>query len=566
MQQAVDAIVSIDEQNKVIFYNAAAEKLWAYNKDEVLGQNVKMLVPKLFQSNHDQYINANRQSGIDKIVGISRDVLVETKHGKTVWCNLSISKVNTGKGIQYTAFVKDISAQKEDLERIDKTLEQCVDAVVTIDNENNIIFFNAAAERLWKCDKEQVLHKNVKMLVPVDIQASHDKLVNNNRNGGTDKIVGISRDVCFKDFKGNEVWGNLSLSKIELANKTLYTAFVKDITEQKKQQERIELLSLLADETENSVVICDKLGQIEYVNPGFSQLTGYTFEEVLGKKPGSLLQGKHTDQQTVKRISNAIKKRISFFEEILNYTKSGESYWISLSVSPVFDKQGNVEKFVSIQANTDSTKKRAIENDIKLEAINKANIVAEWSAQWDLLFANKLCLQSFNADNVATMKSHVGQLSSKLSSDQQSTLAKGGSVQTEMNFSLSNGGILLLSVVLSPVENEAGEIAKILMYGSDVSQRNAVLNETHDAMSQVLDRISGIIQTINSISSQTNLLALNAAIESARAGEAGRGFAVVADEVRNLASSTTESASEISSLIDETKQHVDKLASYIHGK
>ena len=138
-------------------------------------------------------------------------------------------------------------------------------------------------------------------------------------------------------------------------------------------------------------------------------------------------------------------------------------------------------------------------------------------------------------------------------------------MQQELKFNAKGSRQVLLSVVLSPVADESGKVAKILMYGSDVSQRHAVLNETHEAMTQVLGKIGSIIETINSISSQTNLLALNAAIESARAGEAGRGFAVVADEVRNLAGSTTESANEIGNLIEETKQHVDKLASYIQG-
>ncbi|MFW8590160.1 PAS domain S-box protein [Glaciecola sp. 2405UD65-10] len=566
LSQAVDAVVTIDENNRVIFYNPAAEKLWGYTQSEVIKQNVKMLVPKMHQADHDTYVNTNRQTGEDKIVGVSRDVLIETKSGKSIWCNLSISKVKTKAGIHYTAFVKDISKQREDLERIDKTLEQCLDGVVTIDNNNNIIFFNAAAEKLWKCKKSQVMYQNVKILVPVDIQGIHDKLVNSNRNGGEDKIVGISRDVCFQDFTGQDVWANLSLSKIKLDDKVLYTAFVKDITEQKVQQEKIAVLSLLANETENSVVICDKLGQIEYVNPGFETLTEYSFEEVVGKKPGSFLQGKRTDPQAVARISQAIKNKQSFFEEILNYTKSGKSYWISLSVSPVLNDDGQVEKYVSVQANIDITKKRALENDVKLDAINRANIVAEWSAQGELLLANQLCLQSFESENLNDLKSKIGPLSSKLSDEQQNTIDKGESVQSEISFALPSGKSILIAAVLSPVENENGKVAKILMYGSDVSKRNAVLNETHEAMSQVLDRISGIIQTINSISSQTNLLALNAAIESARAGEAGRGFAVVADEVRNLAGSTTESATEITSLIEETKQHVDKLASYINGK
>ena len=565
LMQAVDAVVTIDESNNVIFYNAAAESLWGYKRSEVIGQNVKMLVPSMHKSQHDQYVNKNRQSGVDVIVGVSRDVQVETKSGELVWCNLSISKVTTKAGLHYTAFLKDITAQKESSAIIDQPLEQCLDAVVTIDDKNKVVFFNKAAEKLWECDRNQILGENVKMLVPEAIQSQHDQMVNSNRNGGSDKIVGKSRDVCFKTFGGREVWANLSLSKVKLDKGTFYTAFVKDITEERANRERIKLLSLVADETKNSVIICDTNGRIEYTNPGFTLFTGYDFEDVVGKKPGEVLQGQYTDKATVARISEHIKNKRHFYEEILNYDKSGNSYWISLSVSPVFDTLGKLSKFVSIQANIDQTKKRALENDVKIEALNKANIVVEWSCSGELMLANDLCLNIFSVNDTAALKGALPNLFKVLSQDQQSSLLSGASLQQELKFNAKGSRQVLLSVVLSPVADESGKVAKILMYGSDVSQRHAVLNETHEAMTQVLGKIGSIIETINSISSQTNLLALNAAIESARAGEAGRGFAVVADEVRNLAGSTTESANEIGNLIEETKQHVDKLASYIQG-
>jgi len=565
LEQAVDAIVSIDENNLITFYNSAAQTLWGYSVSEVMDKNVKLLVPQIHQNKHDQYVNRNRETNIDVIVGTSREVEVETKSGQKVWCNLSISKVPTKRGFHYTAFVKNIAAQKEQSTIIDQTLEQCVDAVVTIDNNNNIIFFNKAAEVMWECDRADVIGKNVKLLVPKDIQPQHDQMVNQNRNGGEDKIVGTSREVCFMSFKGKQIWGNLSLSKVKLKNTTVYTAFVKNITKERENRERVKLLSLVADETKNSVIICDAKGRIEYTNPGFTEFTGYEFDEVKGKKPGAILQGPHTDKVVVARISENLKKNKDFYEEILNYNKSGKSYWISLSVSPVFDEGGNVSKYVAIQANIDSTKKRALENDVKIEALNKANIVTEWSASGQLLIANSLCMQSFGYTKESELKSKIGNLFDSLSNEQKNTLLDRLSVQRELSFKTNAGKLLLLSVVLSPVSDETGKVAKILMYGTDVSQRNAVLNETHQAMTQVLGKIGQIIQTINTISSQTNLLALNAAIESARAGEAGRGFAVVADEVRNLAGSTTESANEIGNLIDETKQHVDKLASYIQG-
>ena len=145
LDQCIDAVVSIDEHNNVTYFNRAAEKLWGYTQSEVIGRNVKMLVPRDIQANHDNYVNANRSTGKDKIVGTSRDIQLERKDGQQIWCNLSLSKVHQDGKIAYTAFVKDITEQKEAVDRIDQTLEQCIDAVVTIDENNNVVFFNRAA-------------------------------------------------------------------------------------------------------------------------------------------------------------------------------------------------------------------------------------------------------------------------------------------------------------------------------------------------------------------------------------------------------------------------------------
>ena len=213
LNQAIDAVVTIDEDNHVTYFNSAAEKLWGYQKHEVIGKNVRILVPLAIQHEHDQYVNDNRDTGIDKIVGTSRDIKVERKDGTSIWCNLSLSKVRTQSGICYTAFVKDISKQKSSAEIIDQTLEQCIDAVVTIDESNRVVFFNKAAEKLWGFHRDQVLGQNVKMLVPVNIQSSHDNYINSNRETNVDKIVGTSRDLAISTIDNRQLWVNLSLSK-----------------------------------------------------------------------------------------------------------------------------------------------------------------------------------------------------------------------------------------------------------------------------------------------------------------------------------------------------------------
>lgn len=103
-------------------------------------------------------------------------------------------------------------------------------------------------------------------------------------------------------------------------------------------------------------------------------------------------------------------------------------------------------------------------------------------------------------------------------------------------------------------ENVKGTVAAIENINNVSSETENTLNEL-DALSK---KVSGIIDTINNISSQTNLLALNAAIEAARAGEHGKGFTVVADEVRKLSVQTNTGANEISSLIKEMIIQIDK--------
>jgi PAS domain S-box-containing protein len=85
LEQAIDAVVIIDDQNRVVFFNAAAEAFWGCSRMEVLGRNVRTLVPHTLRAHHDGYISANRETGINKIVGVSRDVRIVREDGEERW-------------------------------------------------------------------------------------------------------------------------------------------------------------------------------------------------------------------------------------------------------------------------------------------------------------------------------------------------------------------------------------------------------------------------------------------------------------------------------------------------
>lgn len=114
----------------------------------------------------------------------------------------------------------------------------------------------------------------------------------------------------------------------------------------------LDRLAGVARLTRNSVVITDVEGRIEWTNPAFSQLTGYTEQEVIGRKPGDFLQTEETDQQEVARLGEALAQRIPYSGVLLNRSKDGRHYFIEIDIQPVFDAKGIHTGFISIQRDT----------------------------------------------------------------------------------------------------------------------------------------------------------------------------------------------------------------------
>ena len=284
LEQALDGVVTINGRTKEItFFNKAAERMWGYSREEVLGKNIKTIVPPEHQASHDGYVDHNVNGGADKIVGSSRDVEIERKDGSRFWANLALSKIIVGEEIMYTAFVKDITEMKLERAKTEQLLEQAIDGVVTIDGKTkDIIFFNASAERMWGYKREEVLGKNIKHIVPNAIQREHDGYVDHNVNGGADKIVGSSRDVEIERKDGSIFWANLALTRINVGDKVLYTAFVKDIHSVKAPI--MELKEIIIGMAQGDLTVKPTLESHDYVGE-MSDALGVTIDslsEILG--------------------------------------------------------------------------------------------------------------------------------------------------------------------------------------------------------------------------------------------------------------------------------------------
>jgi PAS domain S-box-containing protein len=129
-----------------------------------------------------------------------------------------------------------------------------------------------------------------------------------------------------------------------------------------------EKLSILAKSTINYVIYCDNDAKITWVNKSFEEGTGYLLSEIVGKKPGSFLCGPETESEKTDQLRNAINERKSCSLTITNYTKSGQPYKVNIQLNPVFDDNGELINFVSIQQDvTENEKYKAELQDSRKE-------------------------------------------------------------------------------------------------------------------------------------------------------------------------------------------------------
>jgi PAS domain S-box-containing protein len=150
-----------------------------------------------------------------------------------------------------------------------------------------------------------------------------------------------------------------------------------DITERKKAEEKAFTMSSVVEQSPSSIVITDTSGDIEYVNSKFTELTGYTMEEVKGKNPNILKSGE-THPDVYKILWNTIKEGKEWRGEFHNKKKNGEFYWEFASISPLRDLNGTITHFLAIKE--DITDRKKIEEELRL-AKNHAEVVNRLKSQ-----------------------------------------------------------------------------------------------------------------------------------------------------------------------------------------
>jgi PAS domain S-box-containing protein len=243
---AVDGVILIDASGTILMFNPACERLFGYAAAEVLGKNVKTLMPAPYREEHDHYLGNYHRSGERKIIGIGREVVGQRKDGSTFPMDLSVGEAKEEGESIFVGVIHDLTERKrsdkallESAARMRAVVDTAVDGVILIDAQGTVLMFNPACERLFDYASEEVVGQNVRMLMPAPYRQEHDRYLSNYHGTGERKIIGIGREVVGQRKNGTTFPMDLSVGEAKQEGQSVFVGIIHDLSDRKRTEEQL---------------------------------------------------------------------------------------------------------------------------------------------------------------------------------------------------------------------------------------------------------------------------------------------------------------------------------------
>lgn len=252
---------------------------------------------------------------------------------------------------------------QQDQEIFNILLESVAEGVIVVDDHQIIVEVNTTAAKMFGYETEELLKQPLNILIPKKYQKKHDAQVKDFLKEQSHRSMKHRPDIFGAKKEGTVFPIEASLSSFKIYNQNFTMALIIDISERKEFEYDLAMKSKALQSSSNGILITDALKKdnpIIYFNPAFTELTGYSKEEILNKNC-RFLQADDRDQDSIKEMRLAIKEGRSYKTVIRNYKKDGTLFWNDLSITPIKNKDGLITNFIGIQ--NDITERKKLEQE-----------------------------------------------------------------------------------------------------------------------------------------------------------------------------------------------------------
>ncbi|UIX35624.1 MEKHLA domain-containing protein [Streptomyces sp. GQFP] len=334
-------MVIVDDTGIIRLVNAQTEALFGYRREELLGHPVEILIPGRFHAHHASHRDGYAATRQVRPMGAGLELHGLRKDGTEFPVEISLSPLETADGLLVSAAVRDVSERKAAEERFRALLEAAPDAMVIVDDTGIIRLVNAQTEVLFGYRRDELLGRPVELLVPGRFQANHGR----HRDGyaATRQVrpmgAGLELHGLRKD--GTEFPVEISLSPLETADGLLVSAAVRDVSERKAAEARINELAALVESSQDAILAKTLDGRITYWNAAAQRMYGYSAEDAIGRHVSMLASPECKDEVVMLLERLRQGEKIEHFET-LRVTSSGAALDVDVTLWPTRDITGTV--------------------------------------------------------------------------------------------------------------------------------------------------------------------------------------------------------------------------------
>lgn len=257
--------------------------------------------------------------------------------------------------------------QKSDMQKkgFEQTLNHALNGIITLNSKKEITFINATAERLLGYTISELAGKNIRFVLPAMYSHASDATTETELIHSQANTANLHKEHELSTKSGSTFWANIALVKLnaEIEDQS-YILFIRDITEDKQNLDKIKNLQELQAEFNTRLklidIACivsetDLKGVITYVNDKFCETSKYTRQELIGK-PHNIVRHPDMPATVFKQMWATISHGEIFRADIKNRAKDGSAYWGDALIAPVLDSEGKPVKYISIRYDTEDKK------------------------------------------------------------------------------------------------------------------------------------------------------------------------------------------------------------------